>query len=58
MSDCRCGCPRHVHEHLRDGSDCGPCGKATCGHYRPDPGFWLVAAARIRRHLALIRARR
>lgn len=55
---CRCGHPRTVHEHLRDGSDCGPCGPRVCSRYRRDPGFWAVAAGRIRRHLALIRARR
>jgi hypothetical protein len=25
-----------VHEHFRDGSDCGVCGKQLCSHYRPE----------------------
>jgi hypothetical protein len=32
---CRtCGCPKTVHEHLREGSDCGSCGSIRCSRYR------------------------
>jgi hypothetical protein len=31
---CRCGHPAKVHEHWRQGSDCGPCGALVCGRYR------------------------
>jgi hypothetical protein len=33
---CRCGHIAMVHEHFRDGSDCGVCGKQLCSHYRPE----------------------
>lgn len=33
-TDCRCGHPRDAHEHYRDGSDCGSCGRAFCRRYR------------------------
>lgn len=33
---CRCGHPAAMHEHLRDGNDCGRCGPVTCPSYRSD----------------------
>lgn len=30
----RCGCEPEVHLHLRDGLDCGRCGRAVCRGYR------------------------
>jgi hypothetical protein len=36
---CRCGHPPDIHEHLRDGSDCGLCGRDTCPDYSPPRGW-------------------
>lgn len=36
-ANCRCGHTEAVHEHYRDGSDCGVCGRSTCHGYRPQP---------------------
>lgn len=33
--DCACGHPRDMHLHLREGSDCGTCGKFFCPRYWP-----------------------
>ena len=32
---CRCGHDAGAHEHYRAGSDCGACGAAQCGRFRP-----------------------
>jgi hypothetical protein len=34
---CVCGHPKTVHEHFRDGDDCGRCGKEKCPRYRRAP---------------------
>ena len=32
---CRtCGCPQQRHEHYRNGTDCGSCGRAVCPRFR------------------------
>ena len=31
---CACSCPKRVHEHWRDGTDCGSCGRNVCPRYR------------------------
>jgi hypothetical protein len=36
-STCRCGHPAGVHEHWREGSDCGPCGPDQCSRFRARP---------------------
>lgn len=32
---CRCGHDAQQHSHYRPGRDCGVCGAARCGRYRP-----------------------
>jgi bacterioferritin-associated ferredoxin len=32
---CRCGHAAQFHEHYRDGSDCGKCGRTACAGFRP-----------------------
>ena len=44
---CRCGHPQDLHTHLRDGDDCGRCGKPTCPGYRP-PNRWRRYLLRLR----------
>ena len=39
---CRCGHPRAHHDHFRDGSDCGACGKTACPGWRPAPWWWWL----------------
>ena len=34
---CRCGHREDAHDHLRDGSDCGLCGRAACPRFRREP---------------------
>ena len=31
---CVCGHDREMHEHYRDGDDCGFCGPSACGSFR------------------------
>lgn len=33
MTRCVCGHPAEYHEHYRDGSDCGACGRGLCPWY-------------------------
>jgi len=40
VDPCRCGHGRQAHEHYRPGSDCGACGRRTCGEFRPENGPW------------------
>jgi hypothetical protein len=37
---CTCGHSEAAHEHYRPGSDCGACGRAACGEYRPANSAW------------------
>ncbi len=34
LSCLRCGCEPEVHQHFRDGDDCGRCGREVCPSYR------------------------
>jgi hypothetical protein len=40
VDPCRCGHGQQAHEHYRPGSDCGACGRRTCGEFRPENGPW------------------
>lgn len=55
---CRCGHPRDIHLHYRDGTDCGRCGRDVCPTYRrPHTKLADAANQRLHRLLALIRRR-
>lgn len=42
MRDCvRCHHPWEVHQHWRDGEDCGTCGRDLCPTYRS----WMLGPA-------------
>jgi len=36
VDPCTCGHAKAVHEHYRDGADCGICGAATCAGFRSE----------------------
>lgn len=36
VSVCTCGHPEEMHEHYRDGSDCGACGRDVCSAFTLD----------------------
>jgi hypothetical protein len=40
VDPCVCGHSQQAHEHYRPGSDCGTCGRRSCGEYRPENGRW------------------
>ena len=40
VDPCMCGHGQEAHEHYRPGSDCGACGRAACGEYRPANSGW------------------
>jgi hypothetical protein len=40
VDPCTCGHGLEAHEHYRPGSDCGACGRAACGEYRPANSVW------------------
>ncbi len=40
VDPCTCGHSMAAHEHYRPGSDCGTCGRAACGEFRPENGFF------------------
>lgn len=40
VDPCLCGHGAESHEHYRPGSDCGACGRAACGEYRPANSAW------------------
>jgi hypothetical protein len=40
VDPCMCGHSEAAHEHYRPGSDCGACGRAACGEYRPANSTW------------------
>jgi hypothetical protein len=33
---CTCGHPAEMHEHYREGSDCGACGRDVCAEFTAD----------------------
>ena len=42
----RCGCDADAHQHLRDGTDCGTCGRAVCPSWL-GPSPWFAVAATV-----------
>jgi hypothetical protein len=40
VEPCTCGHGPETHEHYRPGTDCGACGRATCGEYRRANSAW------------------